>query len=195
MSDSKNSFVDRLTSEVVLGTLVVILSVFTAYVAYQGALMDSASSGHEVEAQRVLANSNTDYLLANQTAILDYQTYDNYRVNLDVDDFAADYYRGNFSEELEKAIERPDGPFDDAYYEELFGEAEAELDRAFEIYDLAGEEGDKADAYQQVMLILAVGLSFAAWASLVAEGNRMRLVFTVLAVVAFVGGLIRYLTL
>ena len=59
--------------------------------------------------------------------------------------------------------------------------------------EIAGQWNNRGDGLQLVMLIMALGLAFAAWASLVKEESNMRLVFSLLAILTLVSGLITYL--
>ena len=44
------------------------------------------------------------------------------------------------------------------------------------------------------MLIMALGLAFAAWASLLKEESNMRLLFSALAILTLVAGVITYMS-
>jgi len=169
---------------------VVLLSVFTATAAYQGALADSAESDFNVEAQKVLSLSNTEFLRATQDIIQDYTMYDGFYLNADTNPEAADYYSGNFSPDLQASLERPEGPFDDEYYDNIYLDADSTYDEAVLNFDKAQAAGDKADRYQLTILVLAVGLSLAAWASLADQQNMMRVVFGILAAIIMIFGLV-----
>jgi hypothetical protein len=179
-----------LSSDAFLGTLVVLLSIFTAAAAYQGALSDSAESDFNVEAQKVLSLSNTEFLRATQDIIQDYTMYDGYYLNVDTNPEAADYYAGNFSEQLQASLDRPEGPFDDEYYDTIYLDADGTYDEAVLNFDKAQAAGNKADRYQLIILVLAVGLSLAAWASLAKPENPMRIIFGILAAIILVFGLV-----
>jgi hypothetical protein len=152
------------------------------------------ASDLKVEASRHLANSNTEYINASQFIIVDYTMYDNYYVNLDVDDFAADYYQSQFSDELLASVER-DAPFDDQYYDEMYAYADELFDDSFDTYDTANILEEQEAGFQFAMLISAVGLSFAAYASLLEEKNRLRSVFAVLATIALAVSVLQYFTI
>jgi hypothetical protein len=195
-SEPKRPVVLRLlSSEAFLGTLVVLLSVFTATAAYQGAIADSAESDYNVEAQKVLSLSNTEFLRANQDIIQDYTMYDGYYLNADTNPEAADYYSANFSPHLQASLARSGGPFDDEYYNSVYLDADTSYDEAVANFDKANLAGDRADRYQLTILVLAVGLSLAAWASLIRQESMMRVLFGVLAAIIFVIGLINFITL
>jgi hypothetical protein len=165
-----------------LGFLISALSVLTAASNYLAYRAGNVASDHDAEGERSLALSNTDYIQANQYIILDYTMYDGERINRDIDDFAADYYQSNFSLELQGSINR-DSPFDDQYYAEMYATSNEAFDSAFASFDLANAEEEREAGYQLAMLIAAVGLAFAAYASLLDNVKFLRGLFSVLAFV------------
>ncbi|RPI94791.1 MAG: hypothetical protein EHM40_00560 [Chloroflexi bacterium] len=185
-------FLRLLAHEIVLGTLIAVLSVFTAYVSYQGSIADSGQNENEVKAMQQLNDGNAEYLSANQFIVYDYTMYDGWYTT-DSEDKAA-YYEVNYSETLQNAIATdPENPFSDAYYEEMYASAYELWDQSDASSELAGQWDSRGDELQRVMLIVALGLAFAAWASLLKEESKMRLLFAVLAVVTLVAGVIIYL--
>ena len=189
--EAENKKSSWLGSNLVLGLLVTVLSVFTALANYSTYKVGSDASDLESKGDRSLADSNTEYISASQFIIVDYTMYDNYYINQDVDDFAASYYESLFSEELQASVDR-DAPFDDQYYDAMYQSASDLFDEAFTYFDEANALGDKEAGFQFSMLISAVGLSFAAYASLLEESNRLRGVFAVLATLALVFGILQY---
>ena len=178
---------NRFTSEVFLGSLVAILSILTAVAAYQGAILDAQAGDYELRGMKALTESNTEYIFANQEIIYDYRLYDNYFLNENEE--ADEYYTDSFSEALTASIERAEGPFDEAYYDAQFDEANVLYAEAIDLFDKTDKTGGRADGLQMVMLVFALGLSFAAWASLADEGGKTRTIFTVLAIIATIIGL------
>ena len=117
--------------------------------------------------------------------------YDNYYINLDVDDFAAEYYQSLFSESLQGSVDRRE-PFDDQYYDEMYATADEQFASAFEKLDAANAEGEREAGFQLVMLLTAVGLGFAAYASLLSETNRMRYLFSSMSLLTMILGIIQF---
>jgi len=76
-----------LSSDLVLGLLVALLSILTAMAAYQSTIADAESGDLNVNGQKLLTDSNSYYLEANQFVIYDYTMYDGWILNQDVDDF------------------------------------------------------------------------------------------------------------
>jgi hypothetical protein len=190
------SFFDRihwLGSEIVLGTLIAALSVFTGVASYQGSMSDSDQNKYQNEGMQTLTDANAEYLTANQYIVYDYSLYDNWAVNEAGD--KADYYKSSFSASLTDAMTvNPEDPFSDAYYVSMYKEAEEKSAASDAKFALAEQFNERGDKLQLVMLITAIGLAFAAWASLLNETSRMRLLFAALAVITTVLGILAYLT-
>ena len=181
--ESKPSFLDRfqkLGSNLFLGLLVTVLSVFTAATNYATYQASGTSAGYETEGSRLLANSNTEYIRATQFIIQDYTMYDGYYVQQGVDNFASEYYQSNFSPELQASLDR-NSAFDDQYYNDMYTYSDDLFNQAFDKFDQANAISEKESAYQIAMLIAAVGLAFAAYASLLDEKNRLRALFAVMS--------------
>ena len=181
-----------LGNEFVLGTLIAILSIFTAFASWQGSIADSKQSEHELLAMQHLNDGNAEYLSANQFIVYDYTMYDGWYTTSDPN--LEEYYQGSYSESLQNAIAaNPDEPFSDQYYDDMYGPAYAYWDDFDSASATAGQWNERGDNLQLVMLIMAVGLAFAAWASLGKEESNMRLIFSLLAVITLVAGVIAYL--
>ena len=54
------------------------------------------------------------------------------------------------------------------------------------------EWNERGDALQVVLMFMALGLAFAAWASLLKDESNMRVVFALFAAVTFIWGLLQY---
>lgn len=178
-------------SDLVLGFLVAFLSVLTASAAYQGSIADSQESDLNVEGQKQLTEANSFYLEANQFVIYDYTLYDGWYATEDTE--IADYFYGNFSEELTASMDRSEGPFDDEYYDSMYAEADSLYDEALDYFDQAQAAGQRAIQMQLVVLVFAVGLALAAYASLIQPDKRIRVVFAIASILALIMGLFSYL--
>jgi len=186
----KPSLFRLLSSDLFLGCMVALLSVLTAGAAYLGSISDSKEADANVEGQKTLSLSNTEFLRVNAEIAQDYGYFDNYYMNLDVRDDIADYYKESFSETLIASAERTDGPFDDKYYDDMYADADETYDEALAKFDEAQKAGDIADTFQLDVLIFAVALSLAAWASVVKEDNRVRPMFSALSLLISLVGLL-----
>lgn len=189
----ENKFgLQKLGSEIILGTLIALLSIFTGIASYQGAMADSDQNKNEIAGMQALTDANSEYLTANQFIVYDYSLFDSWA--LDNDGERSEYYQANFSQELTDAIAaNPDEPFSDAYYEAMYASANEKFAEADSNFAFAGAYDERGDGLQLVMLITAVGLAFAAWASLLSEQSKMRILFSALGIIALVSGVIAYL--
>ena len=181
----------KLGSDLMLGFLVAFLSVLTALAAYQGSIADSQESDLNVAGQKQLTEANSFYLETNQFVLYDYNMYDGWYVTEDPD--IADYFYANFSEELTASMDRSEGPFDDEYYDSMYADADSLYDEALDYFDQAQAAGERAIQMQLVVLIFAVGLALAAYASLIKPEKRIRAVFAIASTLAFIMGLISYM--
>ena len=185
-------FLRFLGNEIVLGTLIAILSVFTAVASLQGSIADSKQNESEIKAVQQLNDGNAEYLSANQFIVYDYTMYDGWYTT-DSEDKAA-YYEVSYSEALQAAIAtNPDDPFSDAYYDAMYTDANDLWEQSDTNFDLAGQWDNRGDGFQLVMLVMALGLAFTAWASLLKEESKTRLLFAALGVITLVIGIIVYL--
>ena len=185
----KNSITRFLASNIILGSLVAFASVMVAFSAYQSNLASSAQADAYVDAQMVLSLSNTEFLRANLDITQDYTMYDGMVVHADNLELA-EYYQYNFSPQLEASMERPDGPFDDPYYDEMFAEADLTFEEAMTLFDAGHTANQLSDAFQLAGLIFAVGLALVAWASILQENSSLRPVFVVLSILVLTAGLL-----
>jgi len=176
---SRNLF-QKLGSNLFLGFLVTALSVFTAATNYATYQISNTAADYETEGERLLANSNTEYVRATQFVLQDYTMYDGFYVQQGVDDFAAEYYQSNFSPELQASYDRG-AEFDDQYYDEMYAYSDTLFTQAFDNFDAANAASEREAGFQLAMLVAAVGLAFAAYASLLDELNKMRPMFALMS--------------
>ena len=189
-------FLRVLGNEIILGTLIAVLSVFTAVTSWQGSVADGKQNEFELLGVTSLNDGNAEYLRANQDITQDYNYFDNWYLNVDEKPDAAEYYQFNFSQALQDAVERnPDAVWDDQYYDEMYADANAYFDESDANFAKAGEWNDRGDGLQVVLMIVAIGLAFAAWASLLKEESNMRVLFALFALLTLAIGIIQYLAI
>jgi len=189
-------FFSFLGKEIILGTLIALLSIFTTLASLQGSMADGQQNEYEILGMKSLNDGNAEYLRANQDITQDYNYFDNWYLNLDERPDVAEYYQGSFSQALIDAMDRdPDTVWDDQYYNDVYADADAYFDDSDANFGTAGEWNNRGDGLQIVLSIMALGLAFAAWASLLKEDSNMRLLFALFAVIALVIGVIQYLGL
>lgn len=123
-------------SELVLGTVVVAMTIFTAVSGYDGAMADSKQNEYEVLAQKELTNVTAEYLTANQMIVYDYQLFDG-AYTAETED-KAQYYRDSYSDALITSIlTDPNAPFSDAYYDVIYADAQVMFATADENFEIA----------------------------------------------------------
>jgi|WetSurMetagenome_2_1015567.scaffolds.fasta_scaffold24079_2 hypothetical protein len=181
-----------LTNEILLGSLVAILSVLTALAGYQGSMADSNQNQYEISGMKNLNDGNASYLEANQFIVYDYDMYDGWYVT--DDEAKAEYYQSSYSQQLQDSIAAvPDDPFSEAYYTSMYAEAQTYWDESDTAFDLAGQYDTKGDDLQLVVLLMAMGLAFAAWAALIREESLVRMVFGSFSIIMLILGLVFYI--
>lgn len=189
-------FLSFLGKEIILGTLIALLSIFTTLASLQGSVADGKQNEYEILGMKSLNDGNAEYLRSNQDITQDYNYFDNWYLNQDERPDVAEYYQGSFSQTLLDAIDRdPDTVWDNQYYDEAYAEANAYFDESDTNFEIAGQWNERGDGLQLVLSIMALGLAFAAWASLLKEESNMRVLFAFFAVLALIMGVIAYLGL
>jgi hypothetical protein len=184
------------SSDIFLGTMIAVLSVFTAFVSYQGSMSDSDQNKYEILGMQQLNDGNAEYLRANQDITQDYNYFDNWYLNVDERPEIADYYQANFSEALTSAIDsQPDVVWTDEYYDSMYADATSLWDESATNFELASQYDERGDQLQMVLLITALGLAFVAWASLLGAESNMRFFFAVFGTIALIASVIVYLTM
>lgn len=174
-----------LASELVLGTLVAVLSVLVAVSAYQSSMSDSDQTKYNVQGQQKLTDANAEYLSANQMVVYDFTMYDGW-FTAD-DDEKATYYKQSFSPELQAAIAtNAEDPFSEAYHTAMQAEPQKMFDEAGQRFELAEKFNERGDALQLILLVSALGLALAAWAALLKQDSWMRVAFASFAIVMLV---------
>ena len=199
--NTKPNILRILGSEILLGTLIAVLSVFTAYASYQGAMADSEQNKYEIQGMKALNDGNTEYLSVNQDLLQDSNYFDNWYANLGVNDEMAQYYMDSMSDELaglvQKMLNGESFTEDDwtAYEDGIFANAYLYFDRSEASFKVASAYDEKGDQLQLVVLFSALGLAFAAWASLLKDESALRPLFAVFAIIMLVAAVYVFVTI
>lgn len=180
------------SNEIFLGTMIAVLSVFTAYVSYEGAMADSKQNEFEIQGMKDLNDGNAEYLRANQDITQDYNYFDNWYLNVDERPEIGEYYYENFSEALQAAFDRDQGIWDEEYYNSMYADAYAFWESSDYNFEVGSQYDERGDQLQLVMLLAALGLAFVAWASLLGAESNMRLLFSILGTIVLIAGLLVY---
>jgi hypothetical protein len=167
-----------LSGEIVLGTLMAVLSILIAVSAYQSSMADSDQTKFNVQGQQKLTNANAEYLTANQLIGYDYSLYDGWYTATEAD--KADYFKSQYSQELQTSLAANENdPFNDSYYTAMYAEPNVMFDEADQLFAKAEKFNERGDALQLVMLVGALGLALAAWGALLKEESLIRLLFAI----------------
>jgi hypothetical protein len=194
------TFADRLRwlgNEIVLGTMIALLSVGVAYGSYQGSMADSDQNKNEIEGMKSLNDGNTIFLTANQTLTQDYTYYDSWYTNLETNPELSAYYLELMSDNLATLAQKDsmDQTEWTAYEDDIFADSNVYFDRSEAFFKLAGAWDEKGDLLQLVVLFMALGLTFAAWASLLRDESNLRPLFSIFAIIMLIVAIATYFTM
>jgi hypothetical protein len=143
---------------------------------------------------QALNDGNAEYLRTNQDITQDYNYFDNWYLNVDERPEIAEYYQSSFSEQLTAAIERnPETVWDEQYYTDMYAESDQYFTDSDTNFEIGSQYDERGDQLQLILTLLAIGLAFAAWASLLKEESNLRPLFSLFAVIIFVYGIITYI--
>lgn len=170
-----------LESQLVLGAMVAVLTVATAYVAYRSAASSLNSSTLDFYAAKEMQHATLLHLSGNANYMIDLTAYNGYSLLKDRDPDLAAESLSRASEDLLAGLDRPGGPFDEEYKQVRYGEARAALDRAQALYDRADRASVQAEHFALASGILSIGLGATAWAALLQRRSLLRMIFAVLA--------------
>ena len=186
MTEQKN---DWFTSQIMLSSLIVVLSLFTAYISYERSLASSAQLRQNTAALRELMLSTSAETMANANYQYDLSNYSD--AELATDDIQKTKYELRYSEELQNAIAKNiDDPFSDEYFQKIFADAEQHRNDAEILFDAADGYSKRGNALQQIILIATLGLGFVAWTSVIKnERHTIRIVFIVFALLTLAYGI------
>ena len=135
-----------------------------------------------------MVQASSSFLAANSVFQEDLFNYDAYRESLGLNADDAALYLNRFSAALLVGLERPGDPFNELYEQALYRDANDLLAEVTSLEEQANLADEKASDYELSRLIFAIGLAAVAWASLIGTGRRLRLVFLMTALVAFLVG-------
>jgi hypothetical protein len=119
-TEKKRSWLDSVG---LLGALVVLFTIVTAFAAYQSALTSIEGDDLDFGAQKTLVLATASFQGGNSEILEDMYIYDSYRQFADQDLEEAAVYLARASAALREGLDRPSGPFDAIYEEARFGDA------------------------------------------------------------------------
>jgi hypothetical protein len=186
MIEQKNEW---FTSQIVLSSLIVVLSLFTAFISYERSLASSAQLRQNTAALRELMLGTSAETMANANYQYDLSNYSD--AELATDDIQKTKYEVRYSEELQNAITKNvDDPFSDEYFQKIFAESEQHRNEAEMLFNEADGYSKRGNALQQIILITTLGLGFVAWTSVIKnERHLIRIVFIAFAFLTLAYGI------
>ncbi len=156
-------------------------------------MADSEQNKFEILGMQFLNDGNAEYLTSNQDILQDYSYYDNWYLSQEERPDVAEYYEFNFSPSLTAAIERsPDAVWDEQYYDEMYEIPSGLFDKSDDNFELGAQWDERGDQLQLVVLIMALGIAFAAWGALLGAESKMRMFFAFFGLIMLVLGLYTY---
>lgn len=99
-----------------------------------------------------------------------------------------EFLHGHLSAEAQASLERS-GDIDDAYADKVYAAHNVERELAMMSFDLAAAWSERSGIYETITTVLAVGLAFAAWASLLEKEYNIRRMFAIVSALVLAGSL------
>ena len=106
---------------------------------------------------------------------------------------AIDIWLDTLTDQAFEAYDRS-GDVDDQYSEELYAYPNELYDNAILAYQTAQEYSEIGSQYEQITLLLAMGLAFVGWASILDGVKLLRSVFAIIAVLVLVAAVYTWMT-
>lgn len=183
------SFINRMARwfTPILSTMIVLYGITTAYTAYKQSQISNLENEAQIVGLLELTRSNDAFGVADRKSATDFNAITEILI-LDAtggSTVAIDILKGTLSPEARDAFNRI-GDLDEPYYDLLYTYPEALHKNAFIAFGAAGSFGSIGTGYDIALLILAVGLGFAGWSSLLGDESKIGFVFGLASIVLFV---------
>ena len=168
--------------KIILGVLVTIYGITAAFVSHQGSQLDTDAREMTFVGIMELTKGNDAYALADSHFYYDYDalTQINLLEETGGSTVAIDVWWETLSQEALDSIDRS-GDLDDQYLEEVYAYANELYDNASLAYETAQTYSDIGNEYELITLMLAMGLAFVGWASILDKVRLLKYVFAVIA--------------
>ena len=181
--------------KIFLGVLVTIYGVATALVAYQSSELGSKATEMTFIGLMELTQGNDAYAVADTEYNRSYDALTQVFLLEETggSQVAIDIWLDTLTDQAYEAYLRS-GDVDDQYSEELYAYPNDLYDNAFLAYETAQEYAEVGSQYEQIALMMAMGLAFVGWASILDGVKLLRTVFAIIAVLVLVGAVTLWLT-
>ena len=176
------------------GAIIALLGILTAAAAFQANRAAGNVAQHYATAQIDLARAQRLRSRADQLVSTDVQLIADIRLHeaLGTDLDTLEVLFEQLSEEGQRAYQRS-GRLDDAYQAAYYAESNLLEDNAGGAFTAAQAWEARGNRFELIVLILAVGLGFIGWGSLLPDDNPNRDTFAIVAVFILLGGAILFL--
>jgi len=184
--ESTRSRADRVVSGL-LATMVTIYGILTAVVIFSASHAESLYYDNIFISQGQLSDASELALEAHIGVSHDLSLLEQMEIHelTGSDPEIAELLYGYLSAEAQASMARSGG-IDETYGEERYFAHNVERDNAMRSFDMAAAWSQRASTYETLATVLAVGLAFAAWASLMGQRGSIRLVFTIVSALVLV---------
>ncbi|HSG25570.1 MAG TPA: hypothetical protein VLA32_05570 [Anaerolineales bacterium] len=174
--------------KIFLGVLVTIYGIATALVAYQSSELGSKATEMTFVGLMELTQGNDAYAVADTEYNQSYDAITQVYLLEETggSQVAIDIWLDTLTDEAYDAYLRSDD-VDDQYYDELYAYPNDLYDNAFLAYQTAQEYAEIGSQYEQIALMMAMGLAFVGWASILDGAKLLRTVFAILALLVLAG--------
>lgn len=166
-----------------LGILVTIYGVVATLVSYQSSQLNDEARNMTFVGIMELTKGNDAYSAADAIVSADYDSITQIFLLRETGGRAGEVliWEDTLTQEAQDALDRS-GDLDDVYYEEAYLYANQLYGNAELAYETAQEYLEVASSYDLVTLLLALGLAFTAWSSLLENLRLVRFIFAGMSV-------------
>lgn len=179
---------------VFLGILVTIYGIVATLVSYQSSQLNDDASKMTFVGIMELTKGNDAYAAADNFVTADYDAITQMFLLWEQggSDGEVQIWMDTLTQDALDAMDRT-GDLDDKYYEDAYASANDLYDNAALAYETAQEYLEVANDYDLVTLLLALGLAFTAWSSLLENLKLVRFIFAGMSVLLLAFSLVVYL--
>jgi hypothetical protein len=176
-----------------LGILVTIYGIVATLVSYQSSQLNDDASNMTFVGIMELTKGNDAYAAADNFVTADYDAITQMFLlwERDGSDAEVQIWQDTLTQDAQDAMDRS-GDLDDIYYEDAYANANDLYDNAELAYQTAQDYLEIANDYDLVTLLLALGLAFTAWASLLENLKLVRFIFSGMSVLILAVSLFIY---
>lgn len=181
--------------KILLGVLVTIYGITAALVAHQSSELESKATEMTFIGLMELTKGNDAYAVADNEYNQSYDAITQVYLLEETggSQAAIDIWLDTLTDQAFEAYDRS-GDVDDQYSEELYAYPNELYDNAILAYQTAQEYSEIGSQYEQITLLLAMGLAFVGWASILDGVKLLRSVFAIIAVLVLVAAVYTWMT-